>query len=521
MNYAELYSGEQTPQQVPIPGAKQVPNSEGGFVYSLDEWKMLDRFLILGTEGGTFYVREAPLALDNAQNAAKLIEADGVSVVQRVVEISDAGRAPKTAPASFVLALAASIGNLETRRAALAAVPQVCRTASQLYEFCEQVQSLRGWGRGLRRAIGDWFSTMPVGKLTYQAIKYQNRNGWSGRDLLRLAHPKPISAEHRALFKWMVDGELAGPNPQLEASTLLKTVNDPDEAARLIRAHRLPREAVPTELLRDPEVWEALLEDMPLTAMIRNLGNMSKVGLLVCNSKAARIVCDRLADQEWLRSARVHPVSVLMALRTYQSGRGLRGHGTWAPVQKVVEALEAAFYLAFANIEPTGKRTMLGLDVSGSMSWLMPTGITCAEGAAAMLMAALKTENGAIPMAFAHDFRPLNVTGRSTLQEALEETRSMNFGGTDCALPMIYATRQRIAVDLFVVYTDNETWYGKMHPKQALEMYRQKMGIDAKLAVVGMTATEFSIADPADAGMLDLVGFDASIPTALREFAVG
>ena len=70
------------------------------------------------------------------------------------------------------------------------------------------------------------------------------------------------------------------------------------------------------------------------------------------------------------------------------------------------------------------------------------------------------------------------------------------------------------------VYTDSETWAGKIHPKQALDQYRQKMGIPAKVVVVGMTATEFSIADPNDAGMMDVVGFDTAAPNLIRDFAV-
>ena len=58
-----------------------------------------------------------------------------------------------------------------------------------------------------------------------------------------------------------------------------------------------------------------------------------------------------------------------------------------------------------------------------------------------------------------------------------------------------------------------------MHPYQALRAYREKMGIAAKLAVVGMTATKFTIADPHDAGMMDFVGFDSAAPAVLASFA--
>ncbi len=94
-------------------------------------------------------------------------------------------------------------------------------------------------------------------------------------------------------------------------------------------------------------------------------------------------------------------------------------------------------------------------------------------------------------------------------------------GGTDCALPMLWAAKQRVEVDTFVVYTDNETWAGNVHPAVALDRYRQAMGIAARLIVVGMTATEFSIADPNRADMLDVVGFDSAAPGVMTDFARG
>src|SRR5262249_5859945 len=93
------------------------------------------------------------------------------------------------------------------------------------------------------------------------------------------------------------------------------------------------------------------------------------------------------------------------------------------------------------------------------------------------------------------------------------------FGATDCALPMVWALRKRMEIDHFCVYTDNETWAGTIHPHQALAEYRRKTGIPARLSVVGMTATDFTIADPEDPGTLDVAGFDSAVPSLLAGFA--
>ena len=94
-------------------------------------------------------------------------------------------------------------------------------------------------------------------------------------------------------------------------------------------------------------------------------------------------------------------------------------------------------------------------------------------------------------------------------------------GSTDCAQPMIYAKKKKLEVDIFIVYTDSETWIGKVHPSKALEQYRKAMGIDARLIVCAMCANEFTIADPNDSGMLDMAGFDSAAPEVIRSFAMG
>src|SRR5262249_30609511 len=89
-------------------------------------------------------------------------------------------------------------------------------------------------------------------------------------------------------------------------------------------------------------------------------------------------------------------------------------------------------------------------------------------------------------------------------------------------LPMLWALKHRVEADVFVVLTDSETWFNpKVHPVQALRLYRDRMGIPAKLVIVGMVANAFSIADPDDGGVLDVVGFDAAAPALIADLAGG
>jgi 60 kDa SS-A/Ro ribonucleoprotein len=124
---------------------------------------------------------------------------------------------------------------------------------------------------------------------------------------------------------------------------------------------------------------------------------------------------------------------------------------------------------------------------------------------------------GQVPL----DFAPLDISGGQRLDDVVKYMAAQNFGSTDCALPMLHAHKERMDIDAFLVYTDNETWSGEVHPFEALQRYRDSSGIPARLVVAGMTATNFTIADPADPGMLDVVGFDASAPQLISEFVAG
>jgi 60 kDa SS-A/Ro ribonucleoprotein len=524
----KMFSTKTTPQTMPIPGSTQVKNAAGGYAWEVDDWARLDRFLILGSEGGTYYASERDLTVANAEVVRRCIAADGLRTVSRIVAISEAGRAPKNDPAILSLAMAAKLGDEPTRRAAYAALPKVCRIGTHLMHFAEYAQAFGGWGRGMRKAVGAWFNARPPADLALQLAKYQSRDGWSNRDLLRLAHPRAASPSHDRLFSWSVKGALPDGARDDNALALivameeLGKIDDVVTATRMIREHRMPRECVPTQFLKFPEIWEALLESMPMTAMIRNLATMTRVGLLAPGSAASAKVAALLADKDRLKKARVHPIAVLAALVTYKSGRGVRGKETWNPQGKIVDALDAAFYASFGAVEPAGKRMLLALDVSGSMGSGAVGGVpnlTPRVASAAMALVTAATEAAHTFVAFATELTPLAISPRQRLDDAVTEVSRLPFGGTDCGLPMIWAQKHRIDVDTFCVYTDSETWAGNVHPAQALRAYRDARGIPAKLVVVGMTSGGFSIADPNDAGMLDVVGFDTSTPPVIADFA--
>ena len=533
MNYlTNVFNKKTTPQTQPIPGTKQTKNDAGGFVWGVSDWVMLRRFLVLGAEGPTYYASAQTLSRQNALAVSRCIKTDGERVVREIVSVSQAGAAPKNDPAIFALALAAAQGDAKTKAAAYAALLLVCRTGTHLLHFAAYSDGMRGWGRGLRRAIARWYNEKPVRDLAYQVVKYNQRDGWTHRDLLRLAHVRPAAngedagreiLTHYIANGWPGVGDTPHPNRDLAliwAQEKAKRAKSVREIVALIANYDLPREAIPTVWLQNASVWEALLPKMGLTALIRNLATLTRLGVL--NIKTAQKVGDTITNAKHLKAARVHPLALLSALKTYEQGHGERGKNTWTPLAKIVDALDTAFYASFGNVESTNKRWLLALDVSGSMGAGLiagTPGLSPRVASAALALLTASTENAHQFVGFCDSLRPLTVSPRQRLDDVIRSISNLPFGATDCALPMIWAQKNKVKVDVFAVYTDSETYFGKIHPVQALQNYRQATGIAAKLIVVGMVANKFTIADPNDGGMLDVVGFDLAAPNVMADFA--
>ena len=550
---------EMQPLLDPVTGAPRTStNDAGGQSFEVDDGMRLLRFLILGTSGA-YYARPGKFAKESVAALERMIKnGKGHLAVAMIREVSISGRAPRQRPTLVALAICALCDDTRTRNLAHDALSDIARTPTMLFEY----QSLRdaivtgeidvsvamharggtGWGRKHRRAVRKWYTERPGDTMARLVSKFRKRHGYSNADMLRLSHAKPVSADLKAIFSYITGNsrgaqaaESEEPAPVLrylaaveKAATLTADDADVIEACDLVKNYRLAREHFPTALLSSRALWDALAHDMPMTALFRNLGKLTSVGTVTAGSPTTERIISRLCDAERIKKARIHPMTVLTAHRVYKSGHGELGKLTWTPDPKVTAALEKAFELSFGGVVPADKRTLVALDVSGSMSAPCNAGgdgqssLTCAEASAAMALITMRTEPACTAMCFSHTFEPLPLDKNSTLSEAIDTVRNRRFGMTDCSLPMRYASEHSLEIDTFVVYTDSETYFGPVHPCEALRKYRVSSGIsDARLIVVGMASNGFSIADPEDIGMLDVVGFDAAAPEVMANFSAG
>lgn len=171
-------------------------------------FKQMERFLIFGSECGTYYISEPELSPERSVPVLHALRLDGARAVQTIADIASSGRAPRNTPALFALALASAprYADADTNARALAALPGIARNAQELSTFIAFARTLRGWGRGLRSAVAAWYASRPVAALVSQIAQSSGREGWSHRDLLRAAHVQPSDDIRSALFRWAREG---------------------------------------------------------------------------------------------------------------------------------------------------------------------------------------------------------------------------------------------------------------------------------------------------------------------------
>ncbi|HAX80127.1 MAG TPA: TROVE domain-containing protein [Cyanobacteria bacterium UBA11372] len=531
MNYKFFTQKQQnTPQSQPIPGreAEMIQGRSGGWMFDAGIWKMLRRCLLIGTAKSTYYAGKQELTEDFVAVVREAVAENPTKVAEEILYASDGRSINNSAPILALVLL--SMGEApEAKKAFQEIFPQVVRTGSHFYEWLNYTKSLRGFGKVIREVGKNWLSREDVKGLAYQLLKYQQRQGFSHRDALRLFHVKPTTEDQQLLFNWVIKGweELPTEIPSEALAQIwwyewLK--RNPDQTHEAISQGRLTHEMAAPVGKMDRQAWQLLFNQMPIGAMLRNLGSLTELGVLRADAGAnlSRIEAV-LNNKEHLRKGRIHPIDVLKALKTYQSGGRLgRSQKTWNPVPRIVDILETAVELSFEVVEPTGKVFMHAVDVSGSMSSLVADmGLSCCEIATTMALVTAKAEKNYTIKGFATDFRNLDITAKDSFSSAVRKASNQNFGGTDASVAYDWMIKHKFKADVVCFWTDSESWAGYKHPSQALAEYRKKVNRNVKAVYVTLAPYRISLVDPNAPLSWDLAGFDPSTPRVIQMLATG
>jgi 60 kDa SS-A/Ro ribonucleoprotein len=530
MNY-NFFTKKSTPQNKPIPGreSEMIQGRSGGWMFDAGIWKMLRRCLLIGTAQGTYYADKRELTGDFVNTIQQAIAEDANRVAEEILYASD-GRSINNSAPILALVLLSMGESQEAKRAFMEIFPKVVRTGSHFYEWLSYTKSMRGFGKVIREVGKAWLSQQDVKALAYQLLKYQQRHGFKHRDALRLFHVKPDTDDRNQLFNWVVKGWENLPT-DIPSDALAQIwwyewlKRNPDKTKEAIAKGRLTHEMAAPVGNMDVQAWQLLFDEMPIGAMLRNLGSLTEIGVLKGDGRKN---LDRLEavlnDKQYLRRGRIHPIDVLKALKTYQSGgRVGRSQKTWTPVSRIVDILEKALEFSFDVVEPTNQVFLHAVDVSGSMSCstVSSVGLTCCEIATAMALVTAKAEKNYVIRGFATDFRDLGISKRDSFSSALKKASNQNFGGTDASVAYDWAIKNKFKADVICFWTDSESWAGYKHPQQALAEYRQKVNPNVKAVYVTLAPYQITLVDPKDDSSYDIAGFDPGAPRMIQMIATG
>lgn len=518
-------------------------NSCGKEVYELSQKDILRRFMFLGSEKGNFYINPVKLTELHMDNLKNLLTNKKYDVILDVVK----EYVPKVFKRDYILLVLAYTCSFikltpnqedeekKYKEEFFNCVSEICITPYYLFMFIEFYQEInkklfngtKAWNNSIKKMVSDWYLSKDSQKLAYLVTKYRKRNNFTHRDVLRLCHLKSLDISTNMVFAFVVkeystEGRIQCLRESktdeiysyLEAFEKIQKEESEENVAELIKKHKFTREHVPTPLLKSKLVWEALLEEMPGIALLRNLNTITELGILDNKDYHTKVI-------EKIKKIKAHPMQILISLKQYAAGKGFKGNKVWNPDRKVVGSLDKLFYDSFKNLVPTNKRILLALDVSGSMGWDPVCGIECMnarEISCAMAMVFDNLEKDVDIMGFSYEFIPLSISSKRRLDDNINTVSNLPFGRTDISLPFTWAQKNKKLYDVIIVFTDNETNCNSINPADALRNYKQKFGLDTKLVVCAMASTDFTIADPNDKSMMDICGFDEGTYSVINEF---
>lgn len=541
-----------------------VPNFGGGYSLQMKPLDILERFLILGVEGTYFAFDQSGKKIPGKSGAQVFLEQNHQNIVtvlgtypqdayKLIYEISTQKRSISNYACLYATAVLCAHPDTNIRQLGYNLVPSVCRTGTHVFNFCEMVTSMRGWSRGLRNAVNQFYTLPNWDNFVYQTLKYRQRDGWSVKDVFRCTHPdfgsnfqNGTSVQKNALANYIVNndrdtlafdnlvqncaygGESKGSKQVLAYLEMLswkqedKSNKQMKQLIKLIEYANLTHEFIPTWYKNEAQVQEALLQNMPVGATIRNLAAYTASGLLGPFGSASKLVVDRITNPEILKKAGIHPLQVFTTSRIYNQGKGELGSLVWGPNSKISSALEDCFNLSFSSAPVVGKNFMLSVDVSGSMSFpFQNKPFTYCEIAAVIALTMVKREPNTYAVCFSNTLHDLNLTDKDTLQTATSKARQYNCGSTNAGLPIEKAIKEKLPVDVFLHITDNDYNAGK-HPLVLTEEFRNKMNRPkTRLMSIGLIPSTYGtvgFASEKDPYSLDIKGFDSSIPQIIHSF---
>jgi 60 kDa SS-A/Ro ribonucleoprotein len=418
-------------------------NHEQAPAYALSAKHQLAQLAATGCLNQTFYAN-ADAQLDAVTALAAKV--DPAFVAQTAVYAREAGHM-KDMPVLLAALLAvrdvALLGQVFGR---------VVNNGKTLRAFVQMVRSgalgRKSLGSRPKKLVQQWLLTASEKQLLNAAVG----NTPSLADVVKMVHPKPAQAWRTAWFAWLIGkshDEAALP-PITQAFERFKRA-----AARreLAEVPDVPFQML-TALELQPAQWAQIARAGSWQMVRQNLNTFARHGVFEIDGMA-EVIAAKLRDPKAVEQARAFPYQLLAAYKA-----------TGDAVPAVVrDALQDALEASLANVPSFDGRVVVCPDVSGSMSSAVTgqrgsatSSVRCIDVAALVAAAVLRKNPRARVLPFEQDVVKLSLNARDSVMTNAQALAAIGGGGTNCSAPLAVLNRERAAVDVVILVSDNESW---------------------------------------------------------------
>jgi 60 kDa SS-A/Ro ribonucleoprotein len=441
-----------------------VTNHEGYPAFTASDEQRYVQTLLTNTLGNTFYVSQKDLLEESKMHHARMVAVAPEFVAKALVYARNKGYM-RTQPVYGLACLVAYKGDakeVERRRKIAASIfGEIIQTPNDLYDFVTLAGTLgcKLNSRGLKKMVTTWLNA----KMNeYWAIKYgANKEEVSLRKVLRHFHPA-----HTELYRYMrakkggFEANLAE-LPKIRAFEALKVASTDAEKVKAIQEGGLPHEVATAFAGTSTDVWNAIVPNLPIFALLKNLATLERHGVLEANR--ARIE-GMLTSEVQIAKSKIFPYRYAKAMEHVQA--------SW-----LQDALRVAVEKSFVNVPPLAGKTVVFLDVSGSMEG------DRIKQSSLFAMSVMKQAADSRLFLFSMGTQEFKF---SRIDSLLTQANSITAnGGTDTSSPLRKLLAEKCNVDNIVLITDEQQNQGAPF-NQVLEQYRRSVNAEVKLFIINV-----------------------------------
>ncbi|MEM7498293.1 MAG: TROVE domain-containing protein [Pseudomonadota bacterium] len=480
-------------------------NAEGAPAYAYSDAHQLAQLAVTGTVGQLFYASpEAEL-----RTAVRLAETVPAAFLAKAAVYARREGHMKDMPAVLLAVLARRDPVLFRK-----AFGHVVDNGKMLRTFVQIVRS----GRTGRKSLGTRPKAMVAGWLNeasdWAILQANIGNDPSLADVIRMVHPKPVSAEREALFAWIVgrpcDVTLL-PNPVQDWLAFKAEGHGevPDVPFQML-----------TQLPLGQRQWTRIAQRGAWHMVRMNLNTFLRHGVFDRPS-VVREVAAKLRDPDRIAKARVFPYQLLVAAKA--ASAELPG--------EIRDALHDAMETSVQNVPKLAGEVVVCPDVSGSMDWPVTgyrkgasSAVRFVDVAALVAAAVLRRNPSATVLPFDYGVHDVRLEPRDTIQTNATRLAAYGGGGTNCAAPLAWLADRRRAPDLVVLVSDNQSWLqaGMGRVTKVMEEWTRLKRLNKAAKLVCIDIAPYGTTQAVEReDVLNVGGFSDAVFERIADFATG